>query len=637
MFQPVIRAIFLIFPRWLALLAAIAALGVADVVIAQTPAPPTTPPAPAAPAPPPVSLSALVDQTVAAFPKLQADIIDVQGNTLTLSGGARAGAQVGLTVEVFREGKEIKHPKTGQVLGRTEQSIGRAVVTRVFEGYSLARHEGEEAKVGDVARTGGGKVKLMLLTLSTTGTRDNLAEAVANEIYEGLMRTGRFQVTLGDPVAAWLLQEKIAPEEFLEGKGLPGAFQRFKPDNILAIRLTRVERRPYLEVRLFAGGPAAPALSTALFVPPSIKAVAPGKFSTSDRFAPPTPEVKKKSLLARLLGGDLEKGAYSTAENTIPLKEVAHLGFAVTGFDVSVAPADQIPRVVVSDGERIAVYRLVNRAMEPDWSFHERALGKVFSVQLIDLTGDGTLAVVANRYDVRAGMNSMIIAARAGKPVVLVSNIDSILLAVDEKGSGVKQTLWAQSFNRDTFFGGRQVDQMILKNGALVRERGVPVPETFRATGATMSNIISKDARSLVFIDDRNRLRIANGSEEHWQSSSVVGGGLPKVEIEKVMERSGRSYFHKIEPMPLSIDLDGDGVQEVIVPQNEVQGGLLGVVYKSPGGVRFQQVVSGFEGMITGMGAVPEEGGPPMLIAAVVQYKLLKRSGETRIIMTLPE
>jgi hypothetical protein len=302
-----------------------------------------------------------------------------------------------------------------------------------------------------------------------------------------------------------------------------------------------------------------------------------------------------------------------------------------------VAPADQIPRVVVSDGERIAVYRLVNRAMEPDWSFHERALGKVFSVQLIDLTGDGTLAVVANRYDVRAGMNSMIIAARAGKPVVLVSNIDSILLAVDEKGSGVKQTLWAQSFNRDTFFGGRQVDQMILKNGALVRERGVPVPETFRATGATMSNIISKDARSLVFIDDRNRLRIANGSEEHWQSSSVVGGGLPKVEIEKVMERSGRSYFHKIEPMPLSIDLDGDGVQEVIVPQNEVQGGLLGVVYKSPGGVRFQQVVSGFEGMITGMGAVPEEGGPPMLIAAVVQYKLLKRSGETRIIMTLPE
>jgi hypothetical protein len=89
--------------------------------------------------------------------------------------------------------------------------------------------------------------------------------------------------------------------------------------------------------------------------------------------------------------------------------------------------------------------------------------------------------------------------------------------------------------------------------------------------------------------------------------------------------------------MPLSIDLDGDGVQEVIVPQNEVQGGLLGVVYKSPGGVRFQQVVSGFEGMITGMGAVPEEGGPPMLIAAVVQYKLLKRSGETRIIMTLPE
>lgn len=638
-----IRVFFLMFPSSVRLLTAAmaAALIAGTSAMAQMPAAPSAPAAaaPAIPAPPPVSLNALVDQTLAAFPRVAADVVDVQGPTLTLSAGVRSGAQVGLVLEVLREGKEIRHPRSGQLLGKTEQPLGRATITRVFEGYSLARHEGEQAKVGDSVRTPPGKVRLMLLPLSGTAVRDNLAEAVSTEIYEGLTRTGRFQVVLGDPVVAWLLQQRITPEEFLRGQGVAAAFERFKPDNILALQFSRVEKRPYLDVRLFSGGRQAPAFSTALFVPPSIKAVQPGRFSGSDRGAAPTPEVKKRSLLARLLGGELDKGTYSSAENSIPLKEVARFGFPVAGLDVAVAPADQIPRLVVTDGERVSVYRIVNRALEPDWSFHERSAGRIFSVQFIDLVGDGVLSVVANRFDIRFGMSSFIVAARAGKPVVLVNNVDAILLAVDEKGRGIKQTLWSQSFSRETFFGKGQVDQMVLRNGALARERGVAVPEMFRATGAALSNILSKDAAALVFIDERNRLRIANATEETWRSSSSVGGGLPRLEIERQIERGGRSYFHQVEPTPLSVDLDGDGVPEVIVPQNQLQGGFLGVIYRGPAGLRFQQVASGFEGVIAGLGAIPQEdGGTPTLIAAVVQYQtLLKRSGETRIIMTTPE
>jgi hypothetical protein len=642
MLSQIIRAFFLVFPDPVRLLTAmlLATLIVGTSATAQTPAIPSTPApaAPAIPAPPPVSLSALVDQTLAAFPRVEADVVDVQGATLTLSAGARSGAQGGLALQVFREGKEIRHPRSGQLLGKTEQPLGRAVITRVFDGYSLALYEGEQAKVGDSVRTPTGKVKLMLLPLSGTAVRDNLAEAVSNEIYEGLTRTGRFQVVLGDPLVAWLLQERITPEEFLKGNGVAAAFERFKPDNILALQFTRIEKKPYLEVRLFSGGRPTPAFSTALFVPSSIKAVQPGRFSASDRGSAPTPEVKKRSLLARLLGGELDKGTYSSAENSIPLKEVARLGFVVAGMDVAVAPADQIPRLAVTDGERVSVYRVVNRALEPDWSYHERAMGKIFSVQFLD-TGDGVLSVVANRYDPRAGMTSFIVAARAAKPVVLVNNVDAILLAVDEKGRGVKQTLWSQSHNKDTFFGRQQVDQMVVRNGALVRERAVPVPETFRATGATLSHLVSKTSPSLVFIDEQNRLRIANGSEEIWRSSSAVGSGLPRIEVERLIERGGRSYYHQIEPIPLSVDLDGDGVPEVIVPQNQLQGGYLGVVYRGPAGLRFQQVSSGFEGVVTALGAIPpEDGGAPVLIAAVVQYaSFLKRSGETQIIMTTPE
>ena len=85
---------------------------------------------------------------------------------------------------------------------------------------------------------------------------------------------------------------------------------------------------------------------------------------------------------------------------------------------------------------------------------------------------------------------------------------------------------------------------------------------------------------------------------------------------------------------PVAIDLDGDGVDEILVPQNQTAG-MLAVVYKGPAGYRLQSVNSGFEGTITAFGAVP--GDTPMLVAAVVRYTgTLTAEGETQIIITLP-
>ena len=60
---------------------------------------------------------------------------------------------------------------------------------------------------------------------------------------------------------------------------------------------------------------------------------------------------------------------------------------------------------------------------------------------------------------------------------------------------------------------------------------------------------------------------------------------------------------------------------------------------RGPAGLRFQQVNSGFDGMIRAIGSIPsEDGGQPSLIAAIIRYKnFLKMSGETQLIMTLPQ
>jgi len=591
------------------------------------------------PAGPAVPLTVLATQLVDLFPKVEGEVLEVRGQSLTLSAGRKDGLRAGLELAVFREGREIKHPRTGQVLGRAEQALGRVSVTEVQEAFSLALlPQGSEVKPGDRFRLSSGKIRLVLLPL-LGGVREGLVEAATHELVERLSASGRFQVTMGDPINVFLAQEGIKAEEFLQGKGVKEAAQRFKADNLLAIHFTRVQNRPFMEVRFFSMPAVEPAISTAFFVPSSIRAASSAaQFSASGRDGN-RPQAKPRSLLARLLGGDLEAGSYSAGESTIPLKEVARFGFPVLAMDVSVGPRDKIPRMVVTDGERVYQYRIVNQKLEADWSFSVRAAGRVISIQLADLDGDGVFEVVGNRFHSKGGVNAFVITVKDGKPAYLAEDIESFLFAVDSKSEGVKQTLWSQQYSPERFFNAGQADQVAIRNGKLVAEKPVRVPIGFRPMGAAFSNISGKGTRVLAHVDEFNRLQISSEGEDLWRSSTSVGGGYLTVENLTQNERGGRSKTFRIEPTPLAVDLDGDGIEELIVPQNLVKEGLLAVVFKGPAGYRLQSIDTGFEGGITGLGAFrPDDANQPSLVASVVRFtNIFRTAGETQIIMTIPQ
>ena len=596
-----------------------------------------------APAPAPVAapLTLLVDQLVDLFPKVAGEVLEVRDGSLTLDAGRKDGMRSGLDLEVYREGREIKHPRTGQVLGRAEEPLGLVRVTEAQGAFSLAAAPaGSGVKPGDRFRATTGKVSLVLLPL-LGGVRESLVEVATQDLVERLGATGRFRVAMGDPINVFLAQEGIKAEEFLGGKGVQQAVQRFKADNLLAVHFKRVQNKPYMDVRFFSLPRLEPAINTAFFVPSTIKpaTAAGGRFSVAGGPANP-PQARQRSLLARLLGGDLEAGSYSSAEGAFPLREVARFTFPVLAMDVAVAPKDKTPRMAVSDGDQIYVYRIVDQRIEPEWQKSVRSLGRTFSVQLADLDGDGSLEVIGNRYDPKVGLNSFILTAKDGKPGFVINNVGDFLFAVDLKGGGVKQTLWAQRFSTTEFFTPGQADQLILKNGKLVVEKSVRVPPKFRPMGAAFSNIAGKDTRTLAFIDEYNRLQVSTEGEEIWRSSTSVGGGYMEIEQEYTQSsRTSRSKFYKIEPTPLAVDLDGDGVEELIIPQNLVKEGLVAVVFKGPAGFRLQSVSTGFEGGITALAAFRnEDSTQPTLIASVVRFtSLLKTSGETQIIMTVPQ
>jgi hypothetical protein len=605
----------------------------------QTPAPSRQAPQATQPSAP---LQAIVNQIVALFPRVSGEVLEVQGTAVTLSVGKRDGVVPGLELSLFREGRELRHPRTNELLGKTEKALGRLRVAEVAEAYSIGSVEsGTDVAPGDVARISAGKQRVTVVPF-VVGVRDSIVEASLSEIVDGLNRSGRLQVAMGDQVGVWATQQGIKPEEFLDGKGVADSANRFKVEGLLALHFKLVDRKPYVDARYFALPSTTPVVASATFVPPSVRAAAPrDRFSSGGDRQPPQP--KQRSLLARILGGELEAGSYSSGENSIPLKEVGRFGFPIVAMDVSVAPKDQVPRVVLTDGTKIWLYRLVERSLEPEWTYDEvfTTPGRIISVQLADLDGDGVFEVVANRYhpDPQIALTSFILATKNGKPATLVKDSGQFLWAVDATGEGVKKTLWAQLFSIETFFKKGQATRVAIKGDRLVTEGPVRVPNTFRATGATLANIAGKESRALAFVDEYQRLRIAIDTQDMWRSSTPVGGGsFLKLELLKpgTSNRAIRSEFFYYEPVPVAVDLDGDGIEEILVPQNQLEGHL-GIVFRGPAGYRFQSVNSGFEGVITALGAVPGEN-PPTLIAAVVRFSAFsKDSGETQIIMTLGE
>src|SRR5207244_10548669 len=98
------------------------------------------------------------------FPQVEGEVVEVQGTAGPLGVGRPQGVRIGLTFAVYRQGREIRNPRTGELLGHIEEALGRATVTQVQDRLSVATFEGSDVRPADRVRTGADKVRLTVLT-----------------------------------------------------------------------------------------------------------------------------------------------------------------------------------------------------------------------------------------------------------------------------------------------------------------------------------------------------------------------------------------------------------------------------------------------------------------------------------------
>jgi hypothetical protein len=86
------------------------------------------------------------------LPLVEGYIIKIDGNQLILDVGRNGGLKKGMKCVIYKEGAPIKHPITGEVLGKETTVLGEVLVTDSFDKYSVSKQltfEGGILSIGD--------------------------------------------------------------------------------------------------------------------------------------------------------------------------------------------------------------------------------------------------------------------------------------------------------------------------------------------------------------------------------------------------------------------------------------------------------------------------------------------------------
>ena len=311
------------------------------------------------------------------------------------------------------------------------------------------------------------------------------------------------------------------------------------------------------------------------------------------------------------------------------------------GFDAADIDGDGQTELVMLSDTKVSLYHVKESQLVPVASYSDRRPGTLLSAQLLRLGDAQTLAVVVNRYSSnRGGMDSLFLVLQGRQLIRQQKGLSDILLAVDTDGDGVNESIWGQRFDGEDFFRRGQVRQYELRNGRLKRQRKLTLPAGFRATGTALAQLGSPRNRQLVFVDERHNLQVYDGNTRRWTSPENVGGSYVSATLQNIR---GAGTFEQeqfdFEAIPAVADLDGDGIDEVLVPQNQgsfgvvpnlnlYSGGHVVLMRQTPQGFTLSPISPGFDGLVSGV-AVLKGRTPGILVAVSKREGVLKQRKQT--------
>jgi hypothetical protein len=323
------------------------------------------------------------------------------------------------------------------------------------------------------------------------------------------------------------------------------------------------------------------------------------------------------------------------------LTELRKLPAVIYGMDGGDIDGDGKAEVVVAIAEEILLYQLEGEQLVLRDTFRIKQAGKVLAVQLLRFGPQPTIGVIVNRQASQADPDGFVLLVRNQRLVLWQEHISDILLAVDTDGDGVNDSVWGQPFDSRHFFTASAAVQYRISDAGFQPGEHLALPGAFRATGAALAQLRPDGPRNLVFIDSRRQLRVFSGGDQIWRSRESVGGSYTYAELEHIMSRDPMVEQFFFQPIPAAVDVDGDGLEEVLVARNDSRlgfipnlsqfsGGDIVVLRADNFGFNFSSITPQFDGVVSGIAVV--RGETPGVLVAVSRAKgLFSNKGETSL------
>ncbi len=465
------------------------------------------------------AISATIKDIVSDLKPLEGYVVDVVGGQVILDLGSDAGVHKYDLFTIFHQGRKLTDPATGKVLGRIESRAGVLSVTRVEKIFSYAKAAGSGVKV----KRGDKIVRFKEITAAVvdkTGKNEHFFSALQQDL----------------PALNW--QERKTPDtELIVIRD--GNFLKVTDNHGRVIKEYQLDQQ----------------------VQPVVQTQ-----TTTQSFAPVYGAGAAMGAAA-VAGTGNTNGKIRYDLQTYGYNQGGSLPYSAIMGDFLMLKGT-MHLAVIRDHEAM-VYRVEDKGLQ------QVARMKTPWTKLLSVCwwqpGSGAPYVGMTGYDTDGQqVSSILLQFRNGSLAVVQKDIPYIINSSDVNGDGRPEIMLAQNFDQDVFFG-RKTRQLVLAGTTVkTRKYSGSLPSSYRVTGGTVFQQATGTNRSAAYIVG-NKLHIEEGGRQVYSSAKEMGGSLSTVRYVQDPGSINPLFSNaNIEVRPLAVDVDNDGMREVLVPSADL-------------------------------------------------------------------
>jgi hypothetical protein len=496
--------------------------------------------------------AAVIDEIANDFKPLSGVVVMTSNGEYIIDLDQSKGLRIGDLFSVLGTGKKIVHPTTGKVLGALDEVKAILKVTRIKPGYSFTRPLGKAVNIkrGDPIRR-----------------YNNLPAMLWDYTEKGRSFFTQLQQTLPD--LKWQDYETTQSNKPARPQPIPE-----NKDTIVFILTDRGVEVRDPEFFLLQSYDPPEALAPISAAPSAIEETTPQpKLAPAPIVTKPAPAEASK----------IETQPESTKEAVRFKPEFAQtetIGI-ISGFSVMtdfIKFGNQL-LMASTDGVKIIIYDVAD-SLIPVAEGAPAYPGQILALKWWQPLAKGPLYLAAASWADKS-ISGDIFTLNGNNLVPVKTRIPRILGSFDMDGDKRPETLFAQSLDRENFFGSG-VKEIKLINGDIKSfKAAIPLPRRFTVLGSLFADLTGDGQLETVFIRG-SILYIYSKKNRLYRSTKEMGGSLSFLTYyvdptaKNVMPTSA-----SFEVSPVAADIDGDGQLEILVVASEKN--IAGTVKAAPG------------------------------------------------------